>query len=208
MDNARVLIVANDPLTRAGLSALLNNQPGCVVVGQVAGDADLLAEIDVYRPDVTVWDLGWDPLAALDHLADLGNDRLPILALLADETCAANVWAAGVHGLLLRDAGIENLVAALQAIVGGLVALDPGLAQAILPTGIQSPGHLIEELTPREIEVLQLLAEGLPNKTIAHRLDISEHTVKFHVNAILSKLGAQNRTEAVVRATRLGLIIL
>ncbi|MBI1880571.1 MAG: response regulator transcription factor, partial [Chloroflexi bacterium] len=63
-------------------------------------------------------------------------------------------------------------------------------------------------LTPRELEVLQLLAEGLPNKAIARRLDISDHTVKFHVNAILSKLSAQSRTDAVVRATRLGLILL
>ncbi len=75
------------------------------------------------------------------------------------------------------------------------------------PFGGDEPA-LIEELTPRELEVLRLLAEGLPNKTIAQRLDISEHTVKFHVNALLGKLGVASRTEAVVRATRLGLVFL
>ena len=89
-----------------------------------------------------------------------------------------------------------------------MVVLDPNLAAAVLPEIGRMPGRPMEELTPRELEVLRLLAEGLPNKTIAHRLDISEHTVKFHVNSILSKLGAHSRTEAVINATRLGLILL
>jgi two-component system nitrate/nitrite response regulator NarL len=82
------------------------------------------------------------------------------------------------------------------------------LAGAVLAVPEPLPGLPVEDLTPRELEVLQLLAEGLPNKAIGLRLSISEHTVKFHVNAILGKLGAQSRTDAVVRATRLGLIIL
>jgi two-component system nitrate/nitrite response regulator NarL len=208
MDDLRVLIVADDPLARAGLGALLANRPGCTVIGQVAGDADLLAELDVYRPDILVWDLGWHPTPTVERLADLRDARLPIVALLADETHAADVWTVGVRGLLLRDADAENLVAALLAVVQGLAVLDPALATTVLPTRDQLPGPPVEELTPRESEVLQLLAEGLPNKTIAYRLGISEHTVKFHVNAILGKLGAQSRTEAVVRATRLGLILL
>ena len=85
---------------------------------------------------------------------------------------------------------------------------DPDLTGVLLPNAESSPTPPVENLTPRELEVLQLLAEGLPNKTIARRLEISEHTVKFHVNAIMSKLNAQSRTEAVVRATQLGLILL
>jgi len=87
----------------------------------------------------------------------------------------------------------------------------PGLHErchAVIPSRIDNIQKVLEELTAREMEVLQLLAEGLPNKSIAQRLDISEHTVKFHVNAILRKLEAQSRTEAVVQATRLGLILL
>ena len=88
------------------------------------------------------------------------------------------------------------------------MVVDRDLAPALYPRPDIEPSPLVESLTPREVEVLQLLAEGLPNKGIAQRLGISEHTVKFHVNAIMGKLGAQSRTEAVVQATRLGLILL
>jgi DNA-binding NarL/FixJ family response regulator len=134
--------------------------------------------------------------------------ELPVVALLADESLAAEAWLAGVRGLLTREADAEALVAALQAVVQGLAAIDPTLAAALLPTRERESEALVEPLTPREEEVLQLLADGLANRAIALQLGISEHTVKFHVNAILGKLGAQSRTEAVVRATRLGLIIL
>lgn len=204
----RVLIVADDPLARAGLAALLADQPGCAVVGQVAGEADLPDALDVHRPDVTLWDLGWDPTSSLERLADLADAGPPIVALLPDEAHATGARTAGARGLLLRDTGADPLVAALMAVAQGLVVLEPSLAAAMLAAGDQAPAPLIEELTPRELEVLQLLAEGLPNKAIARRLDISQHTVKFHVNAILGKLGAQSRTEAVVRATRMGLILL
>jgi two-component system nitrate/nitrite response regulator NarL len=110
--------------------------------------------------------------------------------------------------LLLRDSSAESLAAALQAAVQGLVILDAALAVAVLPARDPEAELLVEALTPRELEVVQLLAEGLSNRAIAHRLEISEHTIKFHVNAILGKLDAQSRTEAVVRATRLGLILL
>ena len=208
MDDLRILILSADPLARAGLAALLTGQPGCTVVGQKAGETDLLDGITVYRPDVVVWDLGWDPAPALEHLTGLRDDRFPIVVLLTDENLATDAWVAGARGLLLRDASAEELVAALQAITRGLAVLDPTLAKAVLPARERPPGPLVEDLTPRELEVLQFLAEGLPNKTIAHQLGISEHTIKFHVNSILGKLGAQSRTEAVVRATRLGLIIL
>jgi two-component system nitrate/nitrite response regulator NarL len=85
---------------------------------------------------------------------------------------------------------------------------DKALAATLLPFRQEAPALLTEPLTPREHEVLQLVAEGLPNKTIADRLHISEHTVKFHINALMGKLGAQSRTEAVVRASRLGILLL
>ncbi len=220
-DPLRVLLIAGDPLARAGLATLLAGQPGLTVVGRLAAGLDLPAEVDLYRPDALIFDLGWDPGLAplsrpgleqaptsLNSLADLRELGLPIIALLPDETYAAEAWSAGAQGLLLRQAGSEKLAAALQGAVQGLHIFDPALTQAIFPAKSLEAAALIEPLTPRELEVLQLLAEGLPNKVIARRLDISDHTVKFHVNAILSKLSAQSRTEAVVRATRLGLILL
>jgi DNA-binding NarL/FixJ family response regulator len=204
----RILIVADDSLARTGLATLLADQPGCAVTGQVSGETDLETALEVFGPDVVVWDLGWDPESALERLAGLGEAGLPVVALLSDEAYASDAHAAGADGLLSREVKAENLVAALAAVAQGLVVLDPALAGALLPAGDVAPEPLIEALTPRELEVLQLLAEGLSNKAIAYRLDISEHTVKFHVNAIMSKLGAQSRTEAAVRATRMGLILL
>jgi DNA-binding NarL/FixJ family response regulator len=226
VSDLRVLIVAVDPLARAGLATLLTSLPGCMVVGQTAGNADVLAGLEVYRPDVVVWDLGWDVLRAsagsphlpplgqegprtrLEHLAELRHTGYPVVALLADDTHAAAAWTAGVRGLLFREVSAETLVASLQAIAQGLVVFDAALAASLLLTRHLEPAPLTDPLTRRELEVLQLVAEGLPNKTIADRLRISEHTVKFHINAIMGKLGAQSRTEAVVRATRLGWLLL
>jgi DNA-binding NarL/FixJ family response regulator len=129
-----------------------------------------------------------------------------VLALVADAAQAAEVRPAGVRGVLSRTARPGQLRAAIQAVAEGIAVYDPALAED--GWSIQPGQNAAEELTPREIEVLRLLAEGLPNKAIAGRLSVSEHTVKFHVNALLGKLGAQSRTEAVTRATRLGLIIL
>jgi DNA-binding NarL/FixJ family response regulator len=206
-DNLRLLIMANDPLARAGLAALFADQPDCIVVGQVAVDTGLTEALDIYQPDVVLWDLGWNASSVLEQPIDLQSAETPLVVLLDDPQQAAEIWSAGARGLLHRNADAEQLLAALQAAAHGLVTVDPTLTDSLLPNSQVAPTQLIEDLTPRESEVLQLLAEGLPNKIIARRLEISEHTVKFHVNAIMSKLNAQSRTEAVVRATQLGLIL-
>ncbi|MCI0396548.1 MAG: response regulator transcription factor [Chloroflexi bacterium] len=209
MSDLRLLVVAADPLSRAGLATLLADQPGYEVVGRVESTPDLPAGIDVYRPDVILWDLGWEAEENLALLAEIAEDGgLGIVALLPNEEQAAAAWLAGARGLLLRQVTAEKLLATATAVAQGLAVLEPGLAGRLAPAGQGEEMAPAEALTPREREVLQLLAEGLANKAIARRLEISEHTVKFHVNAIMSKLGAQSRTEAVVRATRLGLILL
>lgn len=218
MADLRVLIVADDSLARAGLAALLSTQalPGlltCEVVDEV-NTSTWLEGATSASSDVILWDLGLDPALYLEHLADVDSVSEPLVVLLPDRVRAADAWTAGARGLLLREADAGQLLAALAAVVEGNVVLDPDLAASLLPARVLGEDYhlgapsLVEDLTPRELEVLQLLAEGLSNRAIGNRLDISEHTVKFHVNAILSKLGAQSRTEAVVRATRLGLIIL
>jgi two-component system nitrate/nitrite response regulator NarL len=209
MASLRVLVVADDPLVRAGLAAMVNDQPECELVGQAPAEPDLVDQVAVYHPDVLVWDLGWDPSSLPDALdGEQLRDLAVVVALLPDDTLTVDLLGAGVRGLLRRDVTGGELAAAMAATTRGLVVIDPALASTVLPTTERSTTRLVEELTPREVEVLQLLAEGLSNKAIARRLEISEHTVKFHVNAILGKLGVQSRTEAVVHASRLGLIIL
>ena len=227
MISLRVLIVADDPLARGGLAALLANRSECVVVGQIASDADVLSDAAVYRPDVVLWDVGWEQtlpvrvtlpapqtaksdssVSHLDHLAALLEAKYPVLVLLPDQTLLAEMWAVGVRGLLFREAPEDRLITALQAVPQGLTVLDATFAGALLSPTPSDPSHDGNVLTPREKDVLKLLAEGLTNKTIADCLRISDHTVKFHVNAIMSKLGAQSRTDAVVRATRQGLLLL
>jgi DNA-binding NarL/FixJ family response regulator len=178
----------------------------------MAASADILSDVDVYRPDGVLWDVGWESegvsashLEALTALQDAGY---PVVMLLPDRHLVTDVWGLGVRGLLCRDADADRLLASLQAVGAGLAALDPELAMSLLPPAPLDLAPKDPVLTSREQEVLQLLAEGLPNKSIADRLRISDHTVKFHVNAIMSKLGAQSRTDAVVRATRQGFLLL
>ncbi len=207
-DNLRVLIVANDPLVRERLAALFSDQPGFALVGQIAADKNLTAQFALYHPDVVLWDFGLNAELSIKLLNELPNISPPIVALLPDESHATEAWTENIRGLLLREVEAENLRAALRAAAQELVVLDPALAAVLVPHRHPETNPRVEALTPRELEVLQLLAEGLANKAIAQRLRVSEHTVKFHVNAILGKLNAHSRTDAVVRATRLGLIIL
>ncbi|MDZ4770031.1 MAG: response regulator transcription factor [Chloroflexota bacterium] len=212
INEVRTLVVADSPLARTGLIALLDGI-GITVVGGVGEERDLLGAVEDYRPDVIIWDMGWQPLASLDRIADV-RGVAALVSLSADHGTAIEaapaLLGAGVRGLLLQSESGEALCAALHAVAQGLMVVDPVIAAALYTGAPPNGDHaaILESLTTREMEVVTLIAEGLPNKTIARRLGISEHTVKFHVNAILTKLGAQSRTEAVVRATRLGLITL
>jgi two-component system nitrate/nitrite response regulator NarL len=217
MADLRLLVVAADPLARAGLVTLLDDRPGLRIAGQVAGGDSLADEVDVFEPDVLVVDLGWEADEGLAVLGELGlgepaldsdGDSLAVVALAPDKESAAAAWSAGARALLPRTISGAGLIAAIQAVAQGLAVIEPELLASGWPAGPAEAAGLSEELTPRELQVLQLLAEGLANKAIAQRLAISEHTVKFHVNAIMGKLGAQSRTAAVVQAMRLGLIML
>jgi len=189
----RVLVVARDPLAGDALGARLGAGAG--------GDGP---------PDVVLWDAGLDAAAGRTLDALLPDRTAPVLALVPDEEGVAGAWAAGARGILRRDAPAADLVAALFAVARGLVVLEAPLAESALALGDAPPLDLtgVEPLTPREREVLALVAEGLPNKLVADRLGVSERTAKFHVGQILQKLGAQSRTEAVMRGARLGLVVL
>lgn len=200
-----MLVVSDDPLARTGLALLLGGSEGVTVAAQVEVDEDWP---EPGGWDAAVWDLGLGLRSGLERLRELESTAPPVVAIVASELDAREALAAGARAALPRDADGESLAAALRAAVQGLIVLDDSFAAALLRDAPATAPDLVESLTPREVEVLQLLSQGLPNKGIAQRLGISDHTVKFHVNAILGKLGVQSRGEAIVQAVRLGLVSL
>jgi DNA-binding NarL/FixJ family response regulator len=182
----RVVLAGRDPLVRAGLLTVLASFDDLDVTEEGRADAIL---IDLRDAD------------------ELPRGGTPVLVLAGDREVAADALARGARGALLRSAPPQRIRAALHAIADGLVVIDDEIADGVLPQA-RAAVELIEPLTAREREVLHLLASGLTNKEIASRLGISDHTVKFHVNGILGKLGVDSRTEAVVHAARLGIVSL
>jgi DNA-binding NarL/FixJ family response regulator len=211
-----LLIISNEPLIRAGLSSLLDGEQGVRVSGQADAGPDLETMMSVFQPDLVLWDLGWEPSLGdggdlqneLGHISDLATEGVAIIVLISSPELARDAWIAGARAVLLRDADRSSLQAAISAVVNDLVVLEESIAAHLLPELGLSERKPADELTPRELQVLQQVAEGLPNKTIAFNLGVSEHTVKFHTNSIFRKLGVRSRTEAVVRGTQLGLILL
>lgn len=208
---AQLLIVAESLLSRAGLSALLEER-GCLVLDQVNG-ADLQRDLDRLEADLLVVDMGWDAEQMRERLTRIDKD-IPLLALAAEDDNESLAPLLGLlrafpcFALLLRDSAADTIVAALAALEEGLTVLDPRLIASLGAIMSDAIPPLTNPLTARENEVLQLLARGLTNRAIAHELGITQHTVKFHVNAIMGKLDAQSRTEAVVRASQRGMIVL
>jgi len=207
----RVLIAADVLLVRAGLEVLLKESNAVEVVGSIP-TAQLAQQVTGLRPDVVVMDL-----ERYDEELLFGNNEphWPEIVLLTDDTQA--VWLiaalrAGARAVLPRDATASELEAAVTAAAAGLVTLHPETASSLLNRGpapvIEATPRTPQSLTPREVEVLRMLAEGLGNKEIARQLGISEHTVKFHLGSIFTKLDATSRTEAVMTGVRMGLIIL
>ena len=214
----RVLVAASSAVTRAGLEAILAREPAFTVVG-ARGVTSLAEDVSEHDPDVVLVELAGtddDTLTMLHALAvdaDDGARSAPALVLLTDErdpAYAVEALKAGVRSLLPRDAGAIEIVAAVTAAAAGLVAIAHEWTNALrgalgVERGAENGG---EALTPREVEVLRLIAEGLGNKQIAARLAISEHTVKFHVASVFAKIRASTRAEAVMIGARRGLIVL
>jgi two-component system, NarL family, nitrate/nitrite response regulator NarL len=196
-ESIRVAVVARDRLSRAGLVALLGAFDD-LVVEELDVDDFLASRIRVLHPDAILCDGEAGDLRLLDAAG---------VVLLDDPSLAMQTLAAGARGILMRDASPQRIRAALIAASEGVIVIDDALAGAVLQQS--RPMHdLVEPLTARELEVMQLLASGQTNKEIANRLGVTEHTVKFHVNGILGKLGVATRTEAVVHAARLGIVML
>ena len=205
----RLLIAAPSAIVRAGLESMGAAGPSIELVG-TSDLAGLAAAIDRHQPDVV--------LAAVESqreqppeelLALAGRDGGPAIVVLAPDLQPAwtgEALRAGIRALLPGDLGPREILAAVEAAAAGLVVLHPqDLPQFVADRPV--PAAPAQTLSPREVQVLSMLAEGIGNKTIAWKLGISEHTAKFHVASILSKLNAGTRTEAVTLAIRRGLIM-
>jgi two-component system nitrate/nitrite response regulator NarL len=198
----RVAILSGFPSVRAGLAVLLGADRDL----EVSALDPVIHPVDSTEADVIVIDE-----SGLDGATELLRTywgTTPLVLIGAEPRAEWPSLGTSPVAFLSEDADSRELIAAVRAVASGLMVVDPEIAAAsgLRWRGAAAIDPMGESLTPREIEVLRLVADGLPNKTIAHQLGISEHTVKFHVGSLLAKLDAASRTEAVTIATRRGLL--
>jgi DNA-binding NarL/FixJ family response regulator len=218
----RVVLAAASGVRRAGLEAMIANAASLKLVGSFQSTRTIASHLADLQPDVIVLDVADNDLVSNNFdlerqlpggsLPSLSATGLPVVVLVDEPTSdwTAHALRSGVKAILPRDSEMDEILPAIQAAYAGLVLLDPEVTQNLVAR-VQPRNGLTaapEDLTPREIEVLRMLAEGLGNREMASRLGISDHTVKFHVSSILEKLGAATRTEAVTLGIRMGLILL
>jgi two-component system, NarL family, response regulator YdfI len=209
----RVLIWARSPFTQSGLEAAVCADPRFEIVMKSGRSADLGSTIRNSKPDVVLLDASETDLRRI--MSEMSPLRLsPVFAVLigtAERADLRRLLQSGVRVILPGDSSAGEIADALQAASSGLAVIAPEFLDVLLPTSENADADLLmlqDRLTSREGEVLALLAEGAGNREIASKLGVSEHTAKFHVSSILSKLGATTRTEAVTRGYRLGLILI
>jgi NarL family two-component system response regulator YdfI len=210
----RVFLIAASPLARAALQNRLKAHSMKIVASASSIDA-LGTDLSDSQADVLLVDASDEPAQVIiESIADSDlAAEVPVVVLTetAAPTASAEALHAGIRAVLPNEVSTDQLAAALQAAAAGLVVVHPTEIPATFPVAApasQPLAELPEPLTRREREVLQMLAAGLANKEIAARLNISDHTAKFHVAAILGKLGAATRTEAVALGIRRGLVLL
>lgn len=211
-DTIRILVADDHPIVRDGLIAILSTQADFEIVGKASTGVEAIAQADVLKPDVLLLDLEMPEMDGVQALRHLRDAHSPVRAIVftafdTDERIVGAVQA-GAQGYLLKGAPREEIFNAIRVVHAGGSLLQPIVASKLLRQVIlDHNGHSSPDaLTPREQNVLQLLAQGLQNKEIAVELVITERTVKFYVSSILSKLGAGNRTEAVTIAVQRGLV--
>ncbi|HLS73559.1 MAG TPA: response regulator transcription factor, partial [Actinomycetaceae bacterium] len=199
------------------LRSLLGISDEVTVVGEAADGDEALARVAELAPDVLLLDLrmpGRDGIATLEALRERGSE-VPVLILTTfdDDELVLRALRAGARGYLLKDVALEELVGAIRALAAGETLVQPALTDRLLRgigtrpepddfTHLPTP----EPLTPRETEILRLLASGFTNRQIAEALFLAEGTVKNHISTVLAKLGVKDRTRAVLRALHLGLL--
>jgi two-component system, NarL family, response regulator YdfI len=210
----RILIAAESEILRRGLAASVPEDATIEILESFDPSSGQLAEkIEELQPDAIIFERRGSEDEILSLLAGREDARVPGIVILADTPTGGFVREAiesGIRAVLPRDASWQEIFAAAEAAAAGLVALDPASFEAALSVrtnGVRGiDGIAVHPLSPREIEVLRMIAEGLGNKEIASRMKLSEHTVKFHISSIFTKLDVSSRTEAVTLGVRLGLV--
>jgi NarL family two-component system response regulator LiaR len=205
----RVLLVDDHAVVRSGLGAFLLAFDDLELVGEAGSGEEALAKCEQLNPDVILMDLLMPNMDGAEATAAI-RERYPSIQVIAltsfkEEDLVQRAIQAGAIGYLLKNVSADELADAIRAAKAGKPTLAPEAAQALMHAATKPP-ELGYDLTPRELDVLALMVEGLSNPDIAERLIVSRSTVKFHVSSILSKLGAATRTEAVALAIQHKLI--
>lgn len=213
-EQIRILVADDHPVVREGLVAILSTQPDFLVIAEADSGESLIAKARQYQPDIALTDLEMPKGDGVEAIRLLRSElpQIQFIAFTAFDTDERIVGAvqAGAKGYLLKGAPREDVFRAIRVVSKGGSLLEPTVASKLLQhmAGSQNSNGMLESLTEREMEVLQHLGTGKTNKEIGSLLFITERTVKFYVSAILGKLNASNRTEAVTIAVQKGLISL
>lgn len=216
MTSISVVVADDQEVVRAGFGALLATQPDFTVVGTASNGAEAVDLCGRTQPDVVVMDVRMpvmDGIEATRRIVAAGQARVLILTTFDLDEYVYDALAAGASGFLLKDVTAEGLFEAVRVVAAGDALLAPAVTRRLIAEFARlrpratPPPPALERLTPRETEVLRLVAAGLSNADIAAKLVVGEETVKTHVSHILAKLGLRDRTQAVVLAYETGLVI-
>jgi DNA-binding NarL/FixJ family response regulator len=204
----RIVVVDDHPIVRQGLVSTLDDEADFEVVGETSSAEDALALLNRTRPDLILLDLELPGMSGIDAIARLReispDTRILVFTAYDTDERVLSAVRSGAGGYLLKGAAVSEITSAIRTVAAGGTALAPSAAGR-LANAIRAPRGA-GPLTPREREVLQLVAQGLPGKQIAVSLGISERTVKFHTASLIRKLGADNRAQAVALAAQRGLL--
>ena len=205
----RVLVVDDHPIVRQGLVSVLSDEEDLEVVGEAGSGREAIGLAARLRPDVVLLDLEMDDVDGIEAIPQLraAHPAVEVLVFTAYDTDERVLGAirAGARGYLLKGASADEIARGIRSVASGGSYLEPRVASKVLAE-VSAPRRPGSTLSEREREVLRLVADGLPTKQIAASLSISERTVKFHVNSIFHKLGADNRAQAVALAAQRGLL--
>ena len=211
-----VVIADDQGMVRAGFRSLLDGDPDIRVLGEAADGEEAIAAVRRHRPAVALMDIRMpvlDGIAATRRLvAEGAATRILVLTTFDLDEYVFEALRAGASGFLLKDAPAEDLLAAIHTLAGGDALLSPAVTRRVIDAFVRLPvttpeqQTALEELTPRELEVLKLVARGLSNREIARELVVSDATAKTHVSHVLSKLKLRDRVQAVIFAYESGLV--